>query len=62
MGDVSCAADGTGSYTFSPPAGSWSIGGPMSSDLLQHALILHQGPNLPDPGGRIACGFPVKVE
>lgn len=62
LGEVTCAADGTAQYSYAPPAGSWSLGGPASTDLLRRALILHAGPSLPEPGGRIACGVPVKVE
>jgi Cu/Zn superoxide dismutase len=62
IGDVSCGADGSAQHSFTPPDGTWSIGGPASSNVLQHALILHAGPNLPDPGARIACGIPAKVE
>jgi Cu/Zn superoxide dismutase len=61
IGEVVCAADGSGSYGFSPPPGTWSIAGAASSDLLQHALVLHQASNR-DPGARIACGIPAKVE
>jgi Cu/Zn superoxide dismutase len=62
LGEVMCQADGTGQHTFAPPDGSWSLGGPASTDILRHALVLHAGPDLPDPGGRIACGIPVKAE
>jgi Cu/Zn superoxide dismutase len=62
LGEVTCAADGSGHYSYSPPAGSWSLGGPASTDLLRRALVLHAGPSLPEPGARIACGIPLKVE
>jgi Cu/Zn superoxide dismutase len=58
IGDISCGDDGSAQYSFTPPDGTWSIGGPASTNLLGHALILHAGPNQPDPGGRIACGIP----
>jgi Cu-Zn family superoxide dismutase len=62
IGDVSCGADGSAQHGFTPPEGTWSIGGPASSNVLRHALVLHEAANLPDPGGRIACGIPAKVE
>jgi Cu/Zn superoxide dismutase len=58
IGDISCGDDGSAQYSFTPPEGTWSIGGPASTNLLGHALILHAGPSKPDPGGRIACGIP----
>jgi Cu-Zn family superoxide dismutase len=58
IGDISCGEDGSAQYSFTPPDGTWSIGGPASTNLLGHALILHAGPNQPEPGGRIACGIP----
>ena len=61
MGDVMCGADGAAQFSFKPPAGFWSIGGAPASDVLQHAVMLHAGPDKPDPGGRIACGIPVKT-
>ena len=30
-GDVSCGADGNAQYSFEPPEGTWSIGGPAST-------------------------------
>ena len=60
--DVSCAEDGSAERSFTPPDGTWSIGGPASTSVLGHALILHAGPNQPDPGGRIACGIPAKPD
>ena len=62
IGEVSCGEDGTAQYSYTPPEGSWSIGGPASTNLLGHALIIHAGPNLPEPGGRIACGIPAKPD
>jgi Cu/Zn superoxide dismutase len=62
IGDVSCGADGNGQHSFTPPDGTWSIGGPASTNLLAHALILHAGPSLPEPGARIGCGIPAKPE
>jgi Cu/Zn superoxide dismutase len=61
MGDVMCGADGAAQFSFKAPAGLWSIGGAPASDLLQHAVILHAAANQPDPGGRIACGIPLKA-
>jgi len=61
MGDAMCGADGAAQFSFKAPAGLWSIGGAAASDVLQHAVMLHAGPDKPDPGGRIACGIPVKA-
>jgi Cu-Zn family superoxide dismutase len=60
IGDISCAADGSAQLTFTSEPGVWSLGAPAASDLLQHAIVLHAGPNDPDPGARIACGIPIK--
>jgi Cu/Zn superoxide dismutase len=60
MGDVVCGADGAAQVSFKAQAGLWSIGGAAATDLLQHALILHAASG-PDPGGRIACGIPLKA-
>jgi Cu/Zn superoxide dismutase len=62
LGEVTCAADGSAEYSHTPADGRWSLGGPASTDLLRRALVLHAGPALPEPGARIACGIPVKVE
>jgi Cu/Zn superoxide dismutase len=60
IGDVTCNADGTAQFSFSPPSGTWTIGGAAATDVLPHALILHAGPNL-EPGARVACGIAEKL-
>jgi len=60
MGKVTCDAAGKGTVTYSPPVdGTWTIGGAATSDILLHAMVLHEAGD-PNPGGRIACGVPVK--
>lgn len=59
--DISCAADGTAQLSFLSEPGVWTLGAPASSDLLQHAVVLHAGPSDPDPGARIACGIAKKL-
>jgi Cu/Zn superoxide dismutase len=61
LADVVCGADGAAELSYLSEPGSWSIGAPAASDLLQHAIIVHAGPSQ-EPGGRIACGVPVKVQ
>jgi Cu-Zn family superoxide dismutase len=51
--DIVCAANGTGTATVTPTAGTWTIGG--AADITAHALMVHQGANA-NPGARIACG------
>jgi superoxide dismutase, Cu-Zn family len=58
--DITCGADGVAELLFVAAPGSWSIGAPASSDLLLHALVLHEGPSVA-PGGRIACGIAAKL-
>jgi Cu/Zn superoxide dismutase len=60
IGDVMCGADGVAQFSFTPPAGTWTIGGPTATDLLPHAVMLHAGA-MTDPGARIACGIPAKI-
>jgi Cu/Zn superoxide dismutase len=60
LGDVMCGADGAAQFSFSPQSGTWTIGGAAATDVLPHAVVLHEGPNV-DPGARIACGIPQKL-
>jgi Cu-Zn family superoxide dismutase len=56
--EITCADDGTASLVFTPAAGTWTIGGAPSSDLLVHSVVLHAG-GKSDVTGRIACGLPL---
>jgi Cu/Zn superoxide dismutase len=60
LADIVCGADGAAQLAYMSEPGSWSIGGPAASDLLRHAIIVHAG-STQDPGARIACGIPAKV-
>jgi Cu-Zn family superoxide dismutase len=53
--EITCAADGTGSATITPAAGTWTIGS-GNGDVTTHALMVHVGNN-GNPGGRMACGL-----
>jgi Cu/Zn superoxide dismutase len=52
--EIVCAANGMGTATVTPSAGTWTIGG--AADITTHALMVHTGDNA-NPGGRIACGL-----
>lgn len=58
--DLTCSADGVGTFAFEPPSGTWSVGPPQSSDLLAHAVVLHAGSGA-DPGARLACAVLAKI-
>jgi hypothetical protein len=59
LGTLTCAADGTGTATYTTPsAGYWTIGGDAATDLTQHAVMVHAA--APMATGRIGCGVPVK--
>jgi hypothetical protein len=53
--EITCAADGTGTATVTPTAGTWTIGS-GTGDVTTHALMVHVGNNA-SPGGRMACGL-----
>jgi Cu/Zn superoxide dismutase len=61
LADIVCGADGAAQLSYVSEPGSWSIGAPAASDLLQHAIIVHAG-STQEPGARIACGIPAKVQ
>jgi Cu/Zn superoxide dismutase len=61
LGELTCAADGTGTVMFvTPSVGYWTIGGAVATNMLLHALVVHTGDNT-NPGGRLSCGVPAKL-
>jgi len=59
MGNVTVAADGTASFTFSNP--DWTLGDDATTDVIGKAIILHElmddfGQPVGNAGARIACG------
>jgi Cu-Zn family superoxide dismutase len=65
IGNLEVGPQGTGTLTFS--TGRWALGTGASNDVLQHALVVHEGvddlvtPPGGNAGGRIACGVIVAV-
>lgn len=58
--DVACSAEGTAELVFDAAPGEWTLGPPLASDVLGHAVMLHAGPGSA-PGPRLACGILAKV-
>jgi Cu-Zn family superoxide dismutase len=58
MGNITIAADGTGTLTFSNPA--WTLGDGAATDIVPHAIILHQmmdDGSMPSSGARWGCAL-----
>ena len=58
LGNITVAADGTGSLTFSNPA--WTLGDGAATDVVPHAIILHQMEDdgtMPSAGARWGCAL-----
>jgi superoxide dismutase, Cu-Zn family len=58
LGNITIAADGTGSLTFSNPA--WTLGDGAATDVVPHAIILHQmmdDGTMPSAGARWGCAL-----
>jgi Cu/Zn superoxide dismutase len=56
LGDYTCEADGTASYTLTVDGGRWTIGGgDPDTDILGHSFMVHLGSSV-SPGDRVACG------
>lgn len=51
IGDITCSSAAT-QHTVSLSTDVWTIGGDASTDITQHALMVHNGPT----GTRIGCG------
>ena len=51
IGNIQCDQEST-EYTVSISTDVWTIGGDASTDITQHALVVHDGPT----GTRIGCG------
>jgi hypothetical protein len=57
LGVVTCIGGGTGSALYvTPSAGYWTIGGDVSTNILNHAVVIDG--NSSDPAPLIACGVP----
>ena len=56
IGEVTCNAGGTGTHMFSPPDGTWTIGGAAATDIMLRSFMVHEGSS----GPRQSCGVPVK--
>ena len=58
LGNITIVADGTGRLTFSNPA--WTLGDGALTDVVPHALILHQMADdgtMPSAGARWGCAL-----
>jgi len=58
LGNITIAADGTGTLAFSNPA--WTLGDGAPTDVVPHAIILHQlrdDGTMPSSGARWGCAL-----
>lgn len=56
LGNITVAADGTGTLTFSNPA--WTLGDGAGTDIVPHAIIFHEMMDdgmMPSAGARWGC-------
>lgn len=58
LGQISCAADGKGSFSMTAAPGVWSIGAGGEDDVLQHALVVRASAGA-EPLAGVVCGVPV---
>jgi hypothetical protein len=57
LGVVTCLGNGTGSGIYvTPSVGYWTIGGDVSTNILNHALVIYGSAT--EPTARIGCGVP----